>query len=42
MLKSYVTLDMVEEIQRYYRENFVTPFLDTIITRVGVGSPSEA
>lgn len=42
VLKSYVTLDMVEEIQRYYRENFVAPFLDTIITRVGVGSPSEA
>ena len=42
VLKSYVTLDMVEEIQRYYRENFVPPFLDTIITRVGVGSPSEA
>ena len=42
VLKSYVTLDMVEEIQRYYRENFVAPFLDTIITRVGARSLSQA
>ena len=34
VLKCYVLLDMVEDIQTYYRENFVVPFIDTIITRV--------
>lgn len=34
VLKCYVLLDMVEDIQNYYRENFVVPFIDTIITRV--------
>ena len=33
VLKCYVLLDMVEDIQNYYRENFVVPFIDTIITR---------
>ena len=41
VLKSYVTLDMVEEIQSYYRENFVAPFLDTIITRVSLRTLAE-
>ena len=34
VLKCYVLLDMVEDIQNYYRENYVVPFIDTIITRV--------
>ena len=34
VLKCYVLLDMVEDIQNYYRENFIIPFIDTIITRV--------
>ena len=34
VLKCYLTLNMVDAIEAYYRENFVAPFLDSMITRV--------
>ena len=34
VLKCYLTLNMVSDIEAYYRENFVAPFLDSMITRV--------
>ncbi|OAO11794.1 oligomeric Golgi complex subunit 2 [Blastocystis sp. ATCC 50177/Nand II] len=33
VLKCYLTLNMVDAIEAYYRENFVAPFLDSMITR---------
>ena len=34
VLKCYVVLDMVNDVQTYFRENYIIPFLDTLITRV--------
>ena len=34
ILKSYVILNMINETEQYYRENFITPFLDSVVTRV--------
>lgn len=34
ILKSYVILNMIPEIEQYYQENFLSPFLDSVITRV--------
>ena len=32
---------MVNDIEAYYRENFVTPFLDSMITRVALHTPAD-
>ena len=37
-----MVLNMVSDIETYYRENFIAPFLDSMITRVGALSPNEA
>lgn len=42
VLKCYMVLNMVSDIETYYRENFIAPFLDSMITRVGALSPNEA
>lgn len=34
VLKCYVVLDMVDTVQTYYRENFIIPYLEDVITRV--------
>ena len=33
---------MVSEIEQYYQENFISPFLDSVITRVSPVSPFES
>lgn len=42
VLKCYLTLDMVDDIEAYYRENFVAPFLDSMITRVATPPTTDA
>lgn len=42
VLKCYMVLNMVSDIETYYRENFIAPFLDSMITRVGALSLNEA
>lgn len=34
ILKCYVLLDMIDDVEVYYRENFIIPFIEPIITRV--------